>query len=108
MSEYLADRRRLGRRTLLATGGVGLAGAGAFLYQAAPRMLRQYRSEWKRPVEAAKFKPNVAAWSGRGVHAAWLGHSTVLLQLDGFTILTDPVFSVRAGIHLGLVTLGVK
>jgi len=42
------------------------------------------------------------------LYAAWLGHSTVLLRMDGFTILTDPVFSVRAGIHLGPLTLGVK
>jgi L-ascorbate metabolism protein UlaG (beta-lactamase superfamily) len=28
--------------------------------------------------------------------------------MDGFTILTDPVFSLRAGIHLGLTTLGVQ
>lgn len=42
------------------------------------------------------------------MHAAWLGHSTVLLKLDGVTILTDPVFSKRAGIGLGPVTLGIK
>ena len=42
----------------------------------------------------------------QGLHAAWLGHSTVLLKIDGYTILTDPVFSTRAGIHLGPITLG--
>jgi len=42
------------------------------------------------------------------LHAAWLGHSTVLLKIDGFTILTDPVFSDRAGLNVGPVTLGVK
>ena len=42
------------------------------------------------------------------MHAAWLGHSTVLLKIDGTTILTDPVFSDRAGLNLGLLTLGVK
>jgi L-ascorbate metabolism protein UlaG (beta-lactamase superfamily) len=39
---------------------------------------------------------------------AWLGHSTTLLKIDGFTIITDPVFSDRAGINLGVTTLGVK
>jgi L-ascorbate metabolism protein UlaG (beta-lactamase superfamily) len=29
-------------------------------------------------------------------------------MMNGVTILTDPVFSTRAGIHLGVVTLGVK
>jgi L-ascorbate metabolism protein UlaG (beta-lactamase superfamily) len=42
------------------------------------------------------------------LHAAWLGHSTVLLKVNGVTILTDPVFSRRAGIGLGPVTLGIK
>jgi len=32
----------------------------------------------------------------------------VLLKLDGTTILTDPVFSRRIGINLGIATLGMK
>src|SRR5262252_1602758 len=28
--------------------------------------------------------------------ATWIGHSTVLLQLGGLNIITDPVFSQRA------------
>jgi L-ascorbate metabolism protein UlaG (beta-lactamase superfamily) len=32
----------------------------------------------------------------------------VLLQIDGFTILTDPIFSAKAGIDLGVFTVGVK
>jgi L-ascorbate metabolism protein UlaG (beta-lactamase superfamily) len=43
-----------------------------------------------------------------GVHATWIGHSTVLLRLDGFTILTDPVFSARIGIEIGPFVLGMK
>jgi L-ascorbate metabolism protein UlaG (beta-lactamase superfamily) len=35
------------------------------------------------------------------VRAAWIGHSTVLIRVDGFTILTDPVFSRRIGIGIG-------
>lgn len=33
----------------------------------------------------------------------WLGHSTILIKMNGVTILTDPVFSVRASLfqHLG-------
>jgi L-ascorbate metabolism protein UlaG (beta-lactamase superfamily) len=37
-----------------------------------------------------------------------VGHATVLLKIDGATILTDPVFSRRIGINLGIATLGVK
>lgn len=28
-----------------------------------------------------------------GLRSAWLGHSSILLYVDGFTVLTDPVFS---------------
>jgi L-ascorbate metabolism protein UlaG (beta-lactamase superfamily) len=31
-----------------------------------------------------------------GLRATWLGHSTVLLELDGATLLTDPVWTERA------------
>lgn len=39
------------------------------------------------------------AWSrppDSGLRATWLGHSTVLLELDGARILTDPVWGPRA------------
>ncbi len=39
------------------------------------------------------------AWSrsiSKGLRVTWLGHSTVLLELDGFRVLTDPVFGERA------------
>lgn len=31
-----------------------------------------------------------------GPRLTWLGHSTVLIELDGLTVLTDPVFAERA------------
>jgi L-ascorbate metabolism protein UlaG (beta-lactamase superfamily) len=37
-------------------------------------------------------------WRGRpatGLRATWLGHSTVLLEMDGRRVLTDPVFAQR-------------
>lgn len=37
---------------------------------------------WQRPVQS-------------GLRATWLGHSTVLLELDGVRVLTDPVFGDR-------------
>lgn len=32
----------------------------------------------------------------KGRHVTWIGHSTLLLTIDGSTLLTDPVFSLRA------------
>jgi L-ascorbate metabolism protein UlaG (beta-lactamase superfamily) len=41
----------------------------------------------------------LAGWARRpetGLRATWLGHSTVLLEIDGLRILTDPVWGERA------------
>jgi L-ascorbate metabolism protein UlaG (beta-lactamase superfamily) len=40
-----------------------------------------------------------AAWAkpvATGLRATWLGHSTVLLEMDGLRVLTDPVWGPRA------------
>jgi L-ascorbate metabolism protein UlaG (beta-lactamase superfamily) len=84
------------------------AGTATWAYRTAPRLWKQYSEERKREILLAHDRPNPSQWSDRGVHAAWLGHSTVLLKIEGSTILTDPVFSTRAGVNLGLFTLGVK
>jgi L-ascorbate metabolism protein UlaG (beta-lactamase superfamily) len=85
-----------------------LAHAGALLWREAPGFWKRYQSESRRSVLPAPCTPQPHRWPDHGLHAAWLGHSTVLVKMDGFTILTDPVFSQRAGIHLGLTTLGVQ
>jgi L-ascorbate metabolism protein UlaG (beta-lactamase superfamily) len=41
------------------------------------------RAAWTRPVETS-------------LRATWLGHSTVLLEIDGVRLLTDPVWGRRA------------
>src|SRR4029079_13601301 len=47
-------------------------------------------------------------WSGERLTAAWLGHSTVLLNFFGITILTDPVLLSRIGIPLPFTAIGPK
>ena len=40
-----------------------------------------------------------ALWArspGTGLRATWLGHSTVLIEIDGYRVLTDPVWGPRA------------
>jgi L-ascorbate metabolism protein UlaG (beta-lactamase superfamily) len=56
----------------------------------------------------APFTPHPRAWPNEGLYAAWLGHSTVLLKIDGFTVLTDPVLGRRCGVRMGPVTVGLK
>jgi L-ascorbate metabolism protein UlaG (beta-lactamase superfamily) len=89
-------------------GVVGVSGLAACAYRAAPAFWKQYARDVKRPILAPYAIPHPQHWPDRGLFAAWLGHSTVLIKMDGFTILTDPVFSDRAGIDLGLFTLGIK
>jgi L-ascorbate metabolism protein UlaG (beta-lactamase superfamily) len=98
----------MNRRVLLGAGTLGVAGLATAAYRAAPTFWRQYRRELGREVLPAPAVPHVREWPGRGLHAAWLGHTTVLLQIDGFTILTDPVLHERVGIGIGPFTLGLK
>lgn len=46
--------------------------------------------------------------AGAPLGAAWLGHATVLLRVDGRWVLTDPVFSHRIGLKVGPLTFGVS
>ena len=79
-----------------------------FATRMAPEFSRRLAADMKRPVAPAPHHPQISRWSSTGLHAAWIGHSTVLLSIDGFTVLTDPVFSQRVGIGIGPFTLGLK
>jgi L-ascorbate metabolism protein UlaG (beta-lactamase superfamily) len=74
----------------------------------APRILRQLSRENARHIMPAPFTPDPSLWPDTGLHAAWLGHSTVLLKIDGVTVITDPVFSDKVGIEIGPLTVGIK
>ena len=56
----------------------------------------------------ASAKPDLSNWDTRTIAAAWVGHATTLLRIGKKTVLTDPVFSSRVGIGLGLMTAGPK
>ncbi|WP_395702196.1 MBL fold metallo-hydrolase [Aquabacterium sp.] len=49
----------------------------------APLPLADPRATWQRPPPS-------------GLRATWIGHSTVLLEIDGHRVLTDPVWGPRA------------
>ena len=97
------------RRTVLGGAGVaGLSGLAAMAYRASPAFWKQFTTEVGRPIKPSPEHPDPRRWSDRGLYAAWLGHTTVLLKLDGITILTDPVLGDRVGLNLGPMTLGLK
>ena len=57
----------------------------------------------------APVPPNPRTWSNGGITLTWIGHSSFLINLEGTTILTDPVFSEKVGFSiLGLGTLGLR
>jgi len=71
-------------------------------------MVRGLMAETGRAVLKPKFTPSPQLWDPNGVTAAWLGHSTVLVNFYGLTILTDPVLGKRAGADTWVGTIGAK
>jgi len=71
-------------------------------------LFREWTVESWRPIAPAHAKPEPAKWSDAQVTLAWLGHATVLINLFGVTILTDPVLFPRIGIRLPGFTIGPK
>jgi L-ascorbate metabolism protein UlaG (beta-lactamase superfamily) len=50
----------------------------------------------QRPLPAMNPLDAWAKPSASGLRATWLGHSTVLIEIDGLRVLTDPVWGPRA------------
>ncbi len=72
------------------------------------RLFREWTIETWRPISPASAKPEPSKWSDAEVTLAWIGHSTVLINCFGVTILTDPVLFPRIGIRLPGFTIGPK
>jgi len=106
----LKDKKsKSARRQFLALGCLGAAGLWlAYSDQYAPRMLRELLADSGRAILLPGHKPAPAQWDPNAITAAWLGHSTVLLNFYGLTILTDPVLFMRVGADLGIGTVGPK
>lgn len=96
----------ISRRQLFFSGGLALSGYA--VYQQAPIFWDQLGKEMFTAIAEPKLRPKIDGWKDRGLNVAWLGHATTLIEIDGFTILTDPVFSNRCGIDLLVGTLGPK
>lgn len=109
-SSRIRRLRLFRRRTVVGSLGAtaGLTGAAYAVYRSAPSMWRNFYADLGRPVAEPAHIPDPSQWPDHGLHAAWIGHSTVLLKIDGYTVLTDPIFSNYAGVHVGMVSVGVK
>jgi L-ascorbate metabolism protein UlaG (beta-lactamase superfamily) len=60
-----------------------------------------------RPL-APRTRPDPASWSNQAITGSCLGHSTVLMNMLGVRVLTDPVFSTRVGPGVNPLILGPK
>jgi L-ascorbate metabolism protein UlaG (beta-lactamase superfamily) len=60
------------------------------------------------PPQPATVQPALSGWNDHELAAVWIGHATILMRVAGMTILTDPVFSNRVGLGLGLITGGPR
>ncbi len=76
--------------------------------QLAARALREVVAESRRSVLRPGAVPSPFSWHDNAITAAWLGHSTVLLNFYGVTILTDPVLLPRIGANTCFGTIGAK
>jgi L-ascorbate metabolism protein UlaG (beta-lactamase superfamily) len=50
----------------------------------------------RAPLPSVDPRPMWARPAASGLRATWLGHSTVLIEIDGVRVLTDPVWGTRA------------
>ena len=48
--------------------------------------------EQNLPVQKPYWTNNPDAIGKKGIRATWIGHSTVLAEIDGLVVLTDPIF----------------
>jgi L-ascorbate metabolism protein UlaG (beta-lactamase superfamily) len=102
-------KKNLTRRRFIAAGAMGTAGLWAGCSDAfGARFIRGFINEVGRPITHAKNTPRPQEWNPNGITAAWLGHSSVLVNFYGITILTDPVLMQRIGADVGVGTLGPK
>jgi L-ascorbate metabolism protein UlaG (beta-lactamase superfamily) len=78
-----------GRRFVNPTGTAGQP------FSAIPRMLIEPRAPWPAPIDEPPRRP--PALDGAAAVVTFIGHSTFLIQTAVGNILTDPMYSGRAG-----------
>jgi L-ascorbate metabolism protein UlaG (beta-lactamase superfamily) len=74
---------------------VNPTGAAGQRFTAVPKMLREPRTPWPARIDDPPQRP--PALDAAAAVVTFIGHSTFLIQTPGGNILTDPMYSERAG-----------
>lgn len=75
-----------------------LSGAVFVHFQQMPKASLRQPDQFLQPSE----------WSSSQVTVGWIGHSSLLINLNGKWILTDPVFRKRVGVDILNLQFGIK
>ncbi len=59
-----------------------------------------------KPLVELNFKPEPHLWQNDQLSLAWIGHSTILINMFGKWILTDPVLFERVGVYFFGTSIG--
>jgi L-ascorbate metabolism protein UlaG (beta-lactamase superfamily) len=86
----------LNRRNFI--GKSFVAAVGSFLF---PKLLLANEKE-----KILNFKPTPQEWKSDQINLAWIGHSTILLNLYGTIVLTDPILFNRIGANVFGLSFG--
>lgn len=100
--------KALTRRSFIA--GVASASALGWLHDSGAfvaRVMRGTLGDFQREVLPSE-PANLAGWSDSTLDVLWVGHATVLVNLLGVHILTDPVLFDWVGLRAGVATIGRK
>jgi len=111
LNEEISTKKKapLSRRHFLAISSLGSVGLWLCSSEQLPaRAIKGLVAETGRSILKPKFKPTPTGWDANRVTVAWLGHSTVLINFFGMTILTDPVLGKRVGADTPLGNIGPK
>jgi L-ascorbate metabolism protein UlaG (beta-lactamase superfamily) len=67
---------------------------------------------WRFSTKVEAKEPNQyldpSTWNDEEVTVGWVGHATILINLYGYRILTDPVFGEKVGVSLGFYQMGMS
>lgn len=80
----------------------------SFARRFAGKFVRDRMEESRLSILPAPHRPDPASWSDERLTVAWLGHATVLINLYGTWLLTDPALRSRVGVRVGALTLGPR